>query len=363
MSQIKSIRITPEFANQRIDKFISFISPLPIARPIHRMGAPRSNGIPASLQGRGEGRLSRSHIQRLINEGRVTVSGKTVKSSYKLKNGDEIKIEIPPLSPLFIKGVVVVKPEPIPLDIIYEDDLVIVVNKPAGMVVHPASGNYSGTLVNALLYHCINPPFYKGGRGGLSGIGGVERPGIVHRLDKDTSGLLMVAKDDWTHWHLSRQLKEKTVVRKYIALVKGNIRDNSGRIEMPIGRHISDRKKMSTKTRKGRTAITEFNVIERFGDYTLLEARLKTGRTHQIRVHLSSIGYPVAGDRVYGRGKVGQGLSLAKATLKGCPTIPRQMLHAQTLGFIHPKTEKYLEFTSTIPDDMKKILDYLKGRI
>ncbi len=315
MSLIKTISITPESANQRIDKFISSQ----------------------------DASLSRSYIQQLIHEGRVTVSGKTVKSSCKLKQGDEIRIEIPPLIPPFIKGGAggVVKPEPIPLDIIYEDDSVIVVNKPAGMVVHPAAGNYSGTLVNALLYHCKNT---------LSGIGGIERPGIVHRLDKDTSGLLMAAKDDWTHRHLSRQLKEKTAVRKYIALVKGNIMDNSGKIEKPIGRHVSDRKKMSTKTRKGRTAITEFNVIERFGDYTLLEARLKTGRTHQIRVHLSSIGYPVAGDRVYGRGK---------AQLFIC----RQMLHAQTLGFIHPKTGKYLEFTSIIPDDMKKILDYLKGRI
>ncbi|MBI3600389.1 MAG: RluA family pseudouridine synthase, partial [Nitrospinae bacterium] len=170
---------------------------------------------------------------------------------------------------------------------------------------------------------------------------------------KDTSGLLMAAKDDWTHRHLSRQLKEKTAVRKYIALVKGNIRDNSGRIEKPIGRHISDRKKMSTKTRKGRSAITEFNVIERLGDYTLLEVRLKTGRTHQIRVHLSTIGYPVAGDRVYGK------ISNFQFPISNF-SIPRQMLHAQTLGFIHPKTGKYLEFTSAIPDDMKKILDYLK---
>jgi len=335
VSSTKSIHITSDSANQRIDKFLSSTSIFP------------------SLQRRGKGRLlSRSFIQRLIDNGRVTVAGKIVKSSYKLKERDEIKIEIPELEPS------TVKPEPIPLDILYEDESVIVINKPAGMVVHPAAGYGSGTLVNALLYHCINPPsppFYKGGRGGLSGIGGIERPGIVHRLDKDTSGLLMVAKDDFAHHHLSRQLKDRTIVRKYLALARGNIKENSKRIEIPIGRHVSDRKKMSIKTKRGRIAITEFTVIERFENYTFLEIRLKTGRTHQIRVHLSSIGHPVAGDRVYG--------GRQKTEVRSQISIPRQMLHAAILGFIHPMMGKYLEFTAPIPDDMKNILNFLRGRV
>lgn len=320
MGLIKSIHVTSESANQRIDKFLSSIG---------------QGFSPA---------LSRSFIQRLINNNRVTVSGKTVKTSYKVKIGDEIKIEFPELKPPSIK------PEPIPLDIVYEDESVIVVNKSAGMVVHPAGGTYSRTLVNALLYHC---------RDTLSGIGGVERPGIVHRLDKDTSGLLMVAKDDFTHRHLSKQLRDRTIVRKYLALVKGNIKEDSKRIEMPIGRHVSDRKKMSTKTRKGRLAITEFKVVERFGDYTLLEVRLKTGRTHQIRVHLSSIGHPVAGDRIYGRNKKQE----AGSKKKGIMEIHRQMLHANTLGFIHPKTGGYLEFETSIPADMESVLKFLKSEI
>lgn len=318
MSSIKSIHITSDSANQRIDKFLSSY----------------------------DSTLSRSFIQRLIDNGSVTVNGKFAKSSYKLKEGDEIKIEIPELEPS------TVKPEPIPLDILYEDDSVIVVNKPAGMVVHPAAGYGSGTLVNALLYHCRNT---------LSGIGGIERPGIVHRLDKDTSGLLMVAKDDFTHNHLSKQLKDRTIVRKYLALVKGNIKEDSKKIEIPIGRHVSDRKKMSIKTKRGRIAITEFTVMERFGDYTLLEIRLKTGRTHQIRVHLSAIGHPVAGDKIYGKS--------SRPTIVGAPKaqssdflIPRQMLHATILGFIHPKTGKYLEFNAQLPDDMKDILIFLRRK-
>ena len=343
MSSTKSIHITSDSANQRIDKFLSSTSIFP------------------SLQRRGKGRLlSRSFIQRLIDNGRVTVAGKIVKSSYKLKERDEIKIEIPELEPS------TVKPEPIPLDILYEDESVIVVNKPAGMVVHPAAGYGSGTLVNALLYHCINPPsppFNKVGRGGLSGIGGIERPGIVHRLDKDTSGLLMTAKDDFTHHHLSRQLKDRTIVRKYLALVKGNIKEDSKKIEIPIGRHVSDRKKMSIKTKRGRIAITEFTVIERFDNYTLLEIRLKTGRTHQIRVHLSAIGHPVAGDKMYGRSQKSEACPEQSRRVRSQPPIQRQMLHAAILGFIHPKTGKYLEFNARLPDDMKDILNFLRGRV
>lgn len=312
MNFIKLIKITPESVNQRIDKFLSSY----------------------------DSTLSRSFIQRLIDKGSVTVNGKFAKSSYKLKEGDEIKIEIPELEPS------TVKPEPIPLDILYEDESVIVINKPAGMVVHPAAGNYSGTLVNALLYHC---------RDTLSGIGGIERPGIVHRLDKDTSGLLMAAKDDFTHNHLSKQLKDRTIVRKYLTLVKGNIKEDSKKIEIPIGRHVSDRKKMSIKTKRGRIAITEFTVVERFDNYTLLEIRLKTGRTHQIRVHLSAIGHPVAGDKIYGKSYKFQ-VSSSKFF------INRQMLHAAILGFIHPKTGKYLEFNAQLPDDMKDILIFLRRK-
>ncbi|MBI3582891.1 MAG: RluA family pseudouridine synthase [Nitrospinae bacterium] len=303
--------IASDSANQRIDKFLSSY----------------------------DSTLSRSFIQRLIDNGNVTVNGKFAKSSYKLKEGDEIKIEIPELEPS------TVKPEPIPLDILYEDESVIVINKPAGMVVHPAAGNYSGTLVNALLYHCRNT---------LSGIGGIERPGIVHRLDKDTSGLLMAAKDDFTHNHLSKQLKDRTIVRKYLALVKGIIKEDSKKIEIPIGRHVSDRKKMSIKTKRGRIAITEFTVLERFDNYTLMEIRLKTGRTHQIRVHLSAIGHPVAGDRVYG--------GRQKTEVRSQISIPRQMLHAAILGFIHPKTGKYLEFNAQLPDDMKYILIFIRRK-
>ncbi|MBI5750319.1 MAG: RluA family pseudouridine synthase [Nitrospinae bacterium] len=320
--------IASDSANQRIDKFLSSY----------------------------DSTLSRSFIQRLIDNGSVTVNGKFAKSSYKLKGGDEIKMEIPELEPS------TVKPEPIPLDILYEDESVIVINKPAGMVVHPAAGYGSGTLVNALLYHCRNT---------LSGIGGIERPGIVHRLDKDTSGLLMAAKDDFTHNHLSKQLKDRTIVRKYLALVKGIIKEDSKKIEIPIGRHVTDRKKMSIKTKRGRIAITEFTVIERFDNYTLLEIRLKTGRTHQIRVHLSAIGHPVAGDRVYGgHKKQGHGswvMGQEKNKLAPCPLplaliIPRQMLHAAILGFIHPKTGKYLEFNAQLPDDMKDILIFIRRK-
>lgn len=327
MSLTKSIHITSDSASKRIDIFL-----------LDSLG---------SLQTSQWASLSRSYIQRLIRNGRVTVAGKSIKAGYRLKAGDEIHIEIPQPEPLRVKQ------EPIPLDIVYEDESVIVVNKPAGMVVHPAAGNYSGTLVNALLYHCRDK--YNSVTTSLSGIGGMERPGIVHRLDKDTSGLLMVAKDDFTHQHLSRQLKDRTIVRKYVALVKGNTKENSGKIEMPIGRHVSDRKRMSTRTKRGRWAITEFTVMERFGEYTLLKLRLRTGRTHQIRVHLSSIGYPVAGDKVYGRG-----FNMSKLITHGYPVFHRHMLHAQTLGFIHPKSGRYLEFTSRLPDDMEGILNFLR---
>ncbi len=232
--------------------------------------------------------MSRSRIQQLIAEGSITVNRGIVKVNHGLKGGDRILITIPQPKPTSIE------PENIPLDIVYEDDSVIVVNKQAGMVVHPAAGNYSGTMVNALLNHCKN----------LSGIGGMQRPGIVHRLDKDTSGLLMVAKDDLSHQGLSKQLNERTIVRGYTAVVNGVLKREEGNIDTDIGRHIVNRKKMSVTPKKGRRAITEFQVIEKFKEHTLLNLRLKTGRTHQIRVHLSHIGHPVLGDKKIGRAHV-----------------------------------------------------------
>ncbi|MFV1950643.1 MAG: RluA family pseudouridine synthase [Nitrospinota bacterium] len=280
--------------------------------------------------------ISRSRIQQLIAEGKITVNRGIVKTNHSLKGGDRILIIIPQPTTSSIE------PENIPLDIVYEDDSVIVVNKRAGMVVHPAAGNYSGTMVNAILYHCKN----------LSGIGGVERPGIVHRLDKDTSGLLMVAKDDLSHQGLSKQLKERTIVRGYTAIVRGILKREDGKIETDIGRHMVDRKRMSVTTKKGRRAVTEFRVIEKFKDHTLLNLKLKTGRTHQIRVHLSHIGHPVLGDKIYGGNKK-----------YGKPIIPvnRQVLHAHLLGFVHPKTEIYMEFEAPLPEDIESILEVLRS--
>lgn len=277
--------------------------------------------------------LSRSQIKRIIDGGCVLSGEHSLKPKHKTKHGEQIRVLIPPARKLDIDG------ENIPLDIVYEDASVIVINKPAGMVVHPAAGNYSGTLVNALLYHCKD----------LSGIGGVERPGIVHRLDKDTSGLLMVAKDDLSHRRLSEQLQLKTIVRKYIAIVYGIIKDDHGTMDKEIGRHIIDRKKMSTITRKGREAVTLFRVKERFLDASLIELFLKTGRTHQIRVHLAAMGHPVFGDKVYGKKKIGQ----------TDPVIKRQALHAAVLGFKHPVSGKHLEFNSPLPHDMQEALKKL----
>lgn len=278
--------------------------------------------------------LSRSQIKRIIDEGHVLSAKRLLKAKYKIKAGEQIKVIIPPPVDTDLKA------ENIPLQIVYEDDSVIVINKPSGMVVHPAAGNYSGTLVHALLYHCKN----------LSGIGGVKRPGIVHRLDKDTSGLLMVAKSDFSHQKLAEQLQQRTIVRKYIALVHGIIRQDKCIIDKKIGRHLIHRKKMSTVTRKGREAITTIQVLERFSDACLIEVFLQTGRTHQIRVHLSNIGCPVLGDKVYGSKKVRQVDS----------NIKRQALHAAVLGFKHPVTEEYLEFKSPLPEDMQEVLRKLR---
>ncbi|OQB14048.1 MAG: Ribosomal large subunit pseudouridine synthase D [Firmicutes bacterium ADurb.Bin193] len=275
--------------------------------------------------------LSRSYAQRLIDDGFVLVDKKSVKRNYVLKSGQEIEISVPDPKPLTAQA------EEIPLDILYEDDWLLVVNKPQGMVVHPAAGNFSGTLVNALISHCGDS---------LSQINGVIRPGIVHRLDKDTSGLLLVAKNDRAHIDLSRQIKEHTVTRKYIAIVHGNITSDCGTVDRPIGRHPTDRKKMSVSAKVSRNAVTHYRVLQRFGKYTYIECILETGRTHQIRVHLSSLGHPVLGDKVYGAKK-------EKFDLKG------QMLHAKVLGFTHPKTAEYMEFDGGVPQRFEKILKLL----
>lgn len=272
--------------------------------------------------------ISRSYAAKLCAERRVLVEGKNADKKYKLKGGEMIEIDVPE------PETVEVLPENIPLDIVYEDDDLIVVNKPQGMVVHPAAGNERGTLVNALMYHC---------GGSLSAINGVIRPGIVHRIDKDTSGLLVAAKNNEAHLFLSAQLKERKAVRKYIALVNGNIKEDRGTINKPIARHPNDRKKMAVVS-GGREAVTHYNVLERYGGYTLVECILETGRTHQIRVHMASIGHSIVGDPVYG-------IKKEKYKLNG------QLLHAKTIGFVHPSTGEMMEFTSELPDYFKEVIE------
>lgn len=278
--------------------------------------------------------LSRSYIQKLVKEGGILVNGNSVKANYKVNEGDEIRVQIPDPEPLDIL------PEDIPLDILYEDDDILVVNKPKGMVVHPAPGHYSHTLVNAVLYHC-------GSR--LSGINGVLRPGIVHRIDMDTTGSLLVCKNDRAHQILADELKDHRITRRYHAVVHGNLKEDAGTVNAPIGRHPADRKKMSTKAPNGRRAVTHYRVLERFGDYTYIECELETGRTHQIRVHMASIGHPILGDTVYGPAK--------------CPfKLEGQTLHAKILGITHPSTGKYMEFDAPLPDYFVSILDRLRSR-
>lgn len=278
---------------------------------------------------------SRSQIRNLIAQGKIKVNDNPVKPSYILKNRDTIDLVLPENIELKIKA------EAIPLDIIYEDEYLVVVNKPADMIVHPAGKICSGTLVNALLYHCQDS---------LSGIGGVIRPGIVHRLDKNTSGLMVAAKNNSAHLDLSRQIQEHQVTKKYIALVHGNLKDDSGIIDAPIGRSLKNRKKMAvTVEGKSREAITHFKVLKRFSSYTLVEATLRTGRTHQIRVHLVFIGHPIVGDQLYGRKR--QGLN-----------IHRQALHSHILGFVHPASKKNMEFSAPLPQDMQELIDCLEGK-
>lgn len=274
---------------------------------------------------------SRSYIKKLLTDGMLLVNGEHVKSNYKLKPGDEVLLKVPDPKPLDICA------EDINIPVIYEDGDIVVVDKPKGMVVHPAAGNYSGTLVNALLGYCGD---------NLSDINGVIRPGIVHRIDKDTSGVLVVAKNNIAHERLSEKLKVHDMERVYVALVYGVIAENQGKIDAPIGRHPSDRKKMAVNIKNGRRAVTHFRVLERFKDVTYIEVTLETGRTHQIRVHMSYIGYPIIGDTVYGRKNDRYG-------------IDGQALHAKKLGFIHPTREKYMEFESPLPEYFQNLLNQL----
>jgi|HigsolmetaGSP11D_1036233.scaffolds.fasta_scaffold08667_3 23S rRNA pseudouridine1911/1915/1917 synthase len=279
-----------------------------------------------------DGEYSRSQIQDWITEGRVSVNGKAVKANYRVQEGDRIEWTVPE------PEILDVRPEPMDLDIYYEDRDVIVVNKPRGMVVHPSPGHLNGTLVNGLLAHCRD----------LSGINGVLRPGIVHRIDKDTSGLLMAAKNDFSHEHLARQLENKTVLRKYKAIVHGVIPHDYGTIDAPIGRDPKDRQSMAVVD-SGKPAVTHFRVIERFDKYTLVECELETGRTHQIRVHMKYIGHPVAGDPKYG----------PKRTLP----IDGQALHAGVLGFAHPRTGEFLTFEAPLPEDFERLLNGLRAGV
>lgn len=305
MSSELNLTVKAENAGVRIDKFIS----------------ENTDGI------------TRSGVAKLIEDGNVTVGGKEISKNYKCRGNDEITVFIPDAKPLEARA------ENIPLDIVYEDSDLLVVNKPKGMVVHPAAGNYDGTLVNALLYHCD---------GSLSGINGVIRPGIVHRIDKDTSGLLIVAKNDFAHIHLAEQIKEHSFHRAYQAVVYGNIREDSGTVNQPLGRNPNDRKKMAVTLKNSKNATTHYEVINRFGDFTHIRCILETGRTHQIRVHMAYIGHPLAGDAVYGPKKV-------------IKSLEGQCLHAGEIGFVHPRTGQYMEFKSDLPDYFKTFLARLDG--
>lgn len=276
--------------------------------------------------------LSRSYIQKLLKSGLVLVDGKPVKASYQVDEGDVISLDIPEAVEPEIE------PENMDLDILYEDQDVILVNKPKGMVVHPAAGHYSHTLVNGLMYHCKDQ---------LSGINGVMRPGIVHRIDMDTTGVIIACKNDMAHNSIAAQLKEHSITRRYQAIVHGVLKDDAGTVEGPIGRHPTDRKKMSINYNNGKSAVTHYKVLKRFHQYTHVECRLETGRTHQIRVHMASIGHPLLGDLVYGPGKC------------PIPGLQGQTLHAGVLGFIHPRTGEYMEFTAPLPEYFAKLLNTL----
>lgn len=275
---------------------------------------------------------SRSYIQKLIKDGQITLDHKVIKSNYKVQSGDCLKVCIPELKEPDIL------PENIPLDILYEDEDVLVINKPKQMVVHPSAGHYTQTVVNAVMYHCKDQ---------LSGINGVLRPGIVHRIDMDTTGAIVICKNDRSHQILAEQLKEHSITRKYRAIVCGNIKQDEGTVTGAIGRHPIDRKKMAINEKNGKPAVTHYRVLERFGNYTYIECQLETGRTHQIRVHMASIGHPLLGDAVYGPAK--------------CPYhLEGQCLHAMILGFVHPSTGEYMEFEAPLPDYFIHLLQKFK---
>ncbi len=302
MSEILTLICTAEDSGKRIDKYIS-------------------DNI---------AELTRSAVQGIISKNGITADGKAVSKNYKIKGTETIEVEIPEAEPMDAV------PEDIPIEIVYEDDDLLVVNKPKGMVVHPAHGNYHGTLVNALLFHCGES---------LSGINGVIRPGIVHRIDKNTSGLLIVAKNDKSHLHLAEQIKAHSFTREYEAIVSGSLKQESGTVDAPIGRHKTDRKKMCVTAENSRNAVTHYSLIKQYGGYAHIKCRLETGRTHQIRVHMAYIGNAVFGDDVYGKAYKG---------------IEGQCLHARKIGFIHPSTEEYMEFTSELPDYFKSIINKLE---
>lgn len=302
MSELITLECTSEDCGKRIDKYISdYIA-----------------------------ELTRSAVQGIISKNAVTVNGKSVSKNYKIKGGETVSVELPEPEPTDAV------PENIPLNVVYEDSDLLVVNKPKGMVVHPAHGNYSGTLVNALLYYCGDS---------LSGINGVIRPGIVHRIDKNTSGLLIVAKNDKAHLHLSEQIKAHSFTREYEAVACGYFKDTEGTVDAPIGRHKTERKKMCVTTENSRNAVTHYSVIKQYGGYAHIRCRLETGRTHQIRVHMAYLGHSVLGDDVYGK------------SYKG---IDGQCLHARKIGFIHPSTGEYMEFTSELPEYFVSIINKLE---
>ena len=295
--------------------------------------------------------LSRSYIQKMLKSGLVLVDGKPVKASYQVEEGEVISLDIPEAVEPEIE------PEDMDLDILYEDMDVILINKPKGMVVHPAAGHYSHTLVNGLMYHCKDQ---------LSGINGVMRPGIVHRIDMDTTGVIIACKNDMAHNSIAAQLKEHSITRRYQAIVHGVLKDDTGTIDAPIGRHPTDRKKMSINYNHGKNAVTHYKVLKRFRQYTHVECRLETGRTHQIRVHMKHIGHVLFNDERYGGHEILKGthFSKYKQFVNNCfDTCPRQALHAMTLGFVHPVTGEEMYFTSELPDDMTRLIEKWRGYI